>query len=146
MLKQIQIKRGQLQIGFRMCVIRVRVILKLNCMLSCRIRNKKNDPYKANSLKQVLQNFRWMPCIWLSNKVGCWGWQACGSYGGGGTEIHTGLAGETWRKNLILMDPCIVGYSVEIPTRCSFVIECIIPKFFEGSTRFKRHTAHHQEL
>jgi len=27
---------------------------------------------------------------------------------------------------LILMDPCIVDYSVEIPTRCSFVIEFII--------------------
>jgi hypothetical protein len=27
------------------------------------------------------------------------------------------------------MDPCIVDYSVEIPTRCSFVIEFIIPKF-----------------
>jgi hypothetical protein len=37
-------------------------------------------------------------------------------------------------------------YSVEIPTRCSFVIEFIIPKFFEGSTCFERHTAHHQEL
>jgi len=36
--------------------------------------------------------------------------------------------------------------SVEIPTRCSFVIGFIIPKFFEGSTCFERHTAHHQEL
>jgi hypothetical protein len=36
--------------------------------------------------------------------------------------------------------------SVEIPTRCSFVIEFIIPKFIESSTCFKRHTAHHQEL
>jgi hypothetical protein len=36
--------------------------------------------------------------------------------------------------------------SVEIPTRCSFVIEFIIPKSFEGSTCFERHTAHHQEL
>jgi len=45
-----------------------------------------------------------------------------------------------------LMDPCIVDYSVEIPTRCSFVIEFIIPKFFKGSTRFERHTPHHQEL
>ena len=35
-------------------------------------------------------------------------------------------------SNLIFMDPCIVDYSVEIPTRCSFVIEFIIPKFFEG--------------
>jgi hypothetical protein len=42
--------------------------------------------------------------------------------------------------NLILMDPCIVDYSVEIPTRCSFVIELIIPKFIEGSTCFERHT------
>jgi len=36
--------------------------------------------------------------------------------------------------------------SVEIPTRCSFAIEFIIPKFIEGSTFFERHTAHHQEL
>jgi hypothetical protein len=48
--------------------------------------------------------------------------------------------------NLVLMDPCIVDYSVEIPTRCSFVIEFIIPKFIEGSTCFERYTAHHQEL
>jgi len=44
------------------------------------------------------------------------------------------------------MDPCIVDDSVEIPTRFSFVIEFIIPKFIEGSTCFERHTAHHQEL
>jgi len=44
------------------------------------------------------------------------------------------------------MDPCIVDYSVETPTRFSFVIEFIIPKFIEGSTYFERHTAHHQEL
>jgi len=48
--------------------------------------------------------------------------------------------------NLIFMDPCIVDDSVEIPTRCSFVVEFIIPKFIEGSTCFERHTAHHQEL
>ena len=36
--------------------------------------------------------------------------------------------------------------SVEIPTRCNFVIEFIIPKFIEGWTCFERHTAHHQEL
>jgi hypothetical protein len=36
--------------------------------------------------------------------------------------------------------------SVEMPTRCSFVMECIIPKFIEGSIYFDRHTAHHQEL
>ena len=36
--------------------------------------------------------------------------------------------------------------SVEIPTRCSFVIEFIIPKFTEGSKCFERHTTHHQEL
>jgi len=47
---------------------------------------------------------------------------------------------------LIFIDSCIVDYSVEIPTRCSFVIEFIIPKFIEGSTCFERHTAHHQEL
>jgi len=44
------------------------------------------------------------------------------------------------------MDSCIVNYSADIPTRYSFVIEFIIPKFFEGSTYFERHTAHHQEL
>jgi hypothetical protein len=48
--------------------------------------------------------------------------------------------------NLIFMDPCIVDDSEEIPTRCSFVIEFIIPKFLEGSTCFERHTAYHQEL
>jgi hypothetical protein len=42
--------------------------------------------------------------------------------------------------------PHNVIYSVEIPTRCSFVIEFIIAKFIEGSTCFERHTAHHQEL
>jgi len=47
---------------------------------------------------------------------------------------------------LIFMDPCILDYSPEIPTRCSFVTEFIIPKFTEGSTCFERHTAHHQEL
>jgi hypothetical protein len=44
------------------------------------------------------------------------------------------------------MVPCIIDYSVEISTRCSFVIEFIVPKFFKGSTCFERHTAHHQEL
>ena len=44
------------------------------------------------------------------------------------------------------MDPCIVDDSVEVPTRCSFVTEFVIPKFIEGSTCFERHTAHHQEL
>jgi len=39
-----------------------------------------------------------------------------------------------------------MGHSVEIPTRCSFVIQFIIPNFIEGSTYFERHTAHHQEL
>jgi len=47
---------------------------------------------------------------------------------------------------LILVGLCIEDYSVEIPTRCSFVIEFIIPKFFKGSKCFERHTAHHQEL
>ena len=48
--------------------------------------------------------------------------------------------------NFILMNPCIVNYSVEIPKRCSFVTEFIIPKFFKGSACFERPTAHHQEL
>ena len=45
---------------------------------------------------------------------------------------------ESWKS--------LVNDSVEIPTRCSFVIEFIIPKFIEGLTCFERHTAHHQEL
>jgi hypothetical protein len=49
-------------------------------------------------------------------------------------------------KHLILTDPFIVDYSREISTKCSFVIEFIIPKFIEGSTCFERHTANHQEL
>jgi len=49
----------------------------------------------------------------------------------------------TFVKLKFLQD-CI--YSVEIPKRFSFVIEFIIPKFFEGSTCFERHTAHRQEL
>jgi len=40
----------------------------------------------------------------------------------------------------------IHSYSVEILTRCSFVIEFIIPKFIESSTCFERQSAHHQEL
>jgi hypothetical protein len=32
----------------------------------------------------------------------------------------------------MLMDPCIVDYSVEIPTRCSFAIEFIIPRFLKA--------------
>jgi len=44
------------------------------------------------------------------------------------------------------MNLCIADDSVEIPTRCSFVTEFIIPKFIEGSACFERHTAHHQEL
>jgi hypothetical protein len=35
---------------------------------------------------------------------------------------------------------------VEIPTRCGFVIEFIIPKFIEASKCFEQHTAHQQEL
>jgi len=51
--------------------------------------------------------------------------------------------GPEWTMNLtiimhlIFMDPCIADYSVEIPTRCSFVIEFIIPKFIENSTCFE---------
>ena len=44
---------------------------------------------------------------------------------------------QTSMINLILMDPCIVDDSVEIPTRCSFLIEFIIPKFFKCSTCFR---------
>jgi hypothetical protein len=34
--------------------------------------------------------------------------------------------------DLIFMGPCIVDYSVEIPTRCIFVIEFVIPKFLKA--------------
>jgi hypothetical protein len=44
------------------------------------------------------------------------------------------------------MDMCIVNDSVEIPTRCSFATEFIIPKFMEGSTCFERHIAYHLEF
>ena len=47
---------------------------------------------------------------------------------------------------LIVMDPCIVDYSVEIPTGCSFVIEFIIPKVFLRFNMFQAAHAHHQEL
>jgi hypothetical protein len=40
----------------------------------------------------------------------------------------------------------LATHSIEIPTRCSFVVGFIIPKFIEGSTCFERHTAQHQEL
>jgi len=46
--------------------------------------------------------------------------------------LHERLDGKQEMLLLIFMDPCIVDYSVEIPTRCSFVIEFIISKFFEG--------------
>ena len=39
------------------------------------------------------------------------------------------------------MDPCIVKYSVKIPTRRNFVIEFIIPKFFYRLNMFP--AAHH---
>jgi hypothetical protein len=53
----------------------------------------------------------------------------------------TRLAGCREHKKFIISKD-----SVEIPTRCSFVIEFIIPNFFEGSTCFEWYTAHHQEL
>jgi hypothetical protein len=48
--------------------------------------------------------------------------------------------------NLIFMDPCILDNSVEIPTRCSFVVEFIIPKFIEGSTCFELHSSSSEAL
>jgi hypothetical protein len=53
---------------------------------------------------------------------------------------------KVWVENLVFMDPCIVDDSVEVPTRCSFVIEFIIPKSIEGSGCFEWYTSHHQEL
>ena len=53
------------------------------------------------------------------------------------TESNTGfeyIYVNMYQANLLLIYPRIVDYSVEIPTRCSFVIEFIIPKFFKGST------------
>jgi hypothetical protein len=49
----------------------------------------------------------------------------------------TGLAARQKDWHLILTDPCIVDYSVEIPTRCNFVIEFIIPKFFWRHNMFR---------
>jgi hypothetical protein len=42
--------------------------------------------------------------------------------------------GESLKSRIILMfmDPCIVDDSVETPTRCSFVIEFIIPKLLKA--------------
>jgi len=39
-----------------------------------------------------------------------------------------------------------IVHSVETPTKCSFVIEFIIPTSIEGSTCFERNTTHHEEL
>ena len=79
--------------------------------------------------------FDWAPATKL-RQVSLWGyvWRVC----------H-----RMWHDepgSFIFMDPCIVDDSVEIPTRCSFVIEFIVPKFIEGSACFERHTAHRQEL
>jgi len=61
-----------------------------------------------------------------------------------------GMLGEEVQMNVAFAGSdkkYIIGIvSVEIPTRCSFVIEFIIPKFIEGSACFERHTAHRQEL
>jgi hypothetical protein len=51
-----------------------------------------------------------------------------------------------WAEHVVRREEKYKSYSGKIPTRCSFVIESIIPKFFKGSTCFERHTAHHQEL
>jgi hypothetical protein len=44
---------------------------------------------------------------------------------------------QTFKRTVVfdwrVVDLMRVTYSVEIPTRCSFVIEFIIPKFTEGS-------------
>jgi hypothetical protein len=56
------------------------------------------------------------------------------------------IIGFSFNIGLVFTDPCIVDDSGEIPTRCSFLIEFIIPKFIEGSSCFERHTAHHQDL
>jgi hypothetical protein len=57
------------------------------------------------------------------------------------TKIFSNATVRTFKHATYLLDS-----SVEMPTRCSFVIEFIIPKFIEGSTCFEQHTAHHQEL
>jgi hypothetical protein len=49
-------------------------------------------------------------------------------------------------KILKILHVSILYEVLEIPTRCSFVIEFIVPKLIEGSTCFERHTAHHQDL
>jgi hypothetical protein len=52
----------------------------------------------------------------------------------------------TYNKSKWILSSTIRQNSVEIPTRCSFVIEFIISKFIEGLKCFEWHTAHHQEL
>jgi hypothetical protein len=49
-------------------------------------------------------------------------------------------------KVTVIMEETTFADFVKIPTRCSFVIEFIIPKFIEGSTCFEWHTTYHQEL
>jgi hypothetical protein len=48
--------------------------------------------------------------------------------------------------HLIFMDLCIVVKKKKNTNKMQLVIECIIPKFTEGSTCFERHTAYHLEL
>jgi hypothetical protein len=83
--------------------------------------------------KVMLQKFRWLQGRWQRDER----WCTCTAFG---------LCSNSLFVYLILVGPCIVDYSVEIPTRYSFGIEFINPKFFEGSTCFERNTAHHQEL
>ena len=56
------------------------------------------------------------------------------------SQTNTGLYVKYPSYSRQILTKC-VDYSAEIPTRCSFVIEFIIAKFFEGSTCFERHTA-----
>ena len=51
-----------------------------------------------------------------------------------------------YRQEENVRKPTVSEYSIEIPTRCRFVIEFTITKFIERSTCFERHTANHQEL
>ena len=60
-------------------------------------------------------------------------------------SFKTGIIIGVKNYTLFIVTNNPITESVEIPTRFSFVIEFITPKFFEGSTSFERHTAQHQE-
>jgi len=65
----------------------------------------------------------WSPACPAHSKSAC---ASCGrNYGVVWLLVQECETSLTLYSHLILMDSCIVDYSVEIPTRCSFVIEML---------------------